>query len=185
MTCARRSRGSQTRACVSSACRRRASSVRGALAGRIRAIAQRATMATTRPRVITLEWLDPLMIGGTWMPELVELVGGMAIGAFAGEPAPTITREQLTAHAPDVVVMKPCGFDIERSFEERSTIAAIRAAVPNARVYLTDGNAFFNRPGPRLVESLEILAELLHPTAFCFGHEGTGWERAEEAVVWA
>jgi len=141
--------------------------VRAALDRRIRAIAERTATATVRPRVVTLEWIEPLMIGGTWMPELVELAGGVAVGATAGAPAPTIDPAALAAMRPDVVVIKPCGFSIERSLAERDAIERdILSAIGSARVYLTDGNAFFNRPGPRLVESLEILAACAHPEAF-------------------
>ncbi|HEY1552217.1 MAG TPA: ABC transporter substrate-binding protein [Kofleriaceae bacterium] len=142
----------------------RGTRVRGELQARIDAIASRAP--APRPRVVTLEWLEPLMIGGTWMPELVELAGGVPIGARAGEHAPTVSAQQLAAMQPDVVAIKPCGFTIERSLEERDLIGRIAALVPGARVYLTDGNAFFNRPGPRIVESLEILAACVHPGAF-------------------
>jgi iron complex transport system substrate-binding protein len=136
----------------------------GELQARITAIASR--VPAQRPRVVTLEWLEPLMIGGTWMPELVELAGGDPIGARAGEHAPTVSAQMLGAMRPDVVAIKPCGFTIERSLEERGLIDRIAALVPGARVYLTDGNAFFNRPGPRIVESLEILAACVHPEAF-------------------
>jgi iron complex transport system substrate-binding protein len=136
--------------------------LRGALEERIQSIAARAATAATRPRVITLEWIDPLMIGGTWMPELVELAGGVALGARAGEPAPTIDVAALRAFAPDVVVIKPCGFTLERTLAERAVIPD----VPGARVYVTDGNAFFNRPGPRLVESLEVMGACIHEDLF-------------------
>jgi iron complex transport system substrate-binding protein len=144
----------------------RGAGVRAALDQRIRAVAERAARAATRPHVVTLEWLDPLMIGGTWMPELVELAGGIALGAVAGAPAPTITTDQLAALAPDVVVIKPCGFTIERTLAERDVIEHAHAGAGAARVYVTDGNAYFNRPGPRLVESLEILAACVHPELF-------------------
>jgi iron complex transport system substrate-binding protein len=139
---------------------------RRTLEARIAAIAARAAAAPTRPRVVSLEWIDPLMIGGTWMPELIELAGGMAVGAAAGGPAPTITLADLTALAPDVVLIKPCGFDLPRALGEHAALAAIAAAVPRARRLVTDGNAFFNRPGPRLVESLEIMAAAVHPERF-------------------
>jgi iron complex transport system substrate-binding protein len=138
--------------------------VRGELQARIDAIASRAP--APRPRVVTLEWLEPLMIGGTWMPELVELAGGIAVGAAAGAPAPTITVADLVRLSPEVVVIKACGFTLERTLAEREIIERDVVAVPGARVYLTDGNAFFNRPGPRIVESLEILAACVHPDAF-------------------
>jgi iron complex transport system substrate-binding protein len=139
--------------------------VRAALQARIRAVAERAATAPARPRVITLEWIEPLMIGGTWMPELVELAGGEPVGATAGEPAPTIDVAALRALRPAVVVIKPCGFDIARTLTERALIERDVLSV-GARVYVTDGNAFFNRPGPRLVESLEIMAACVHPEVF-------------------
>jgi iron complex transport system substrate-binding protein len=147
--------------------RGRGAAVRAALDRRIRAIAERAAAISARPRVVTLEWLDPLMVGGTWMPELVEVAGGAPVGAEAGAPAPTIDAAALAAMAPHVVVIKPCGFTIDRSLAERDMIERVVLRVPgDARVYLTDGNAFFNRPGPRLVESLEILAACVHPEHF-------------------
>lgn len=145
----------------------RGAQLRADLEARIRAISARAAPAPTRPRVATLEWIDPLMIGGTWMPELVELAGGTAVGATAGAPAPTVGAPALAALAPEVIVIKPCGFPIARTLAEREVIdRAVISPNPSARIYVTDGNAFFNRPGPRLVESLEILAACVHPERF-------------------
>ena len=108
------------------------------------------------------------MLGGTWMPELIELAGGEALAARAGEPAPTLSLSEFAALRADVVLIKPCGFDVERTLHERDLIdASLRSRLqPSARAYVTDGNAFFNRPGPRLVESLEILAAAIHPELF-------------------
>jgi iron complex transport system substrate-binding protein len=111
------------------------------------------------------------MIGGMWMPELIERAGGIPLGTTPGDHAPTLTMNALRALAPDVVVINPCGFPLERTVEE---IALLRTALPwdvwpavrNGRVYLVDGNAYFNRPGPRIVESLEILAACVHPKVF-------------------
>ena len=142
--------------------------VRRALEGRVHAIAQRAGALPSRPRVVSVEWLEPLMLGGTWMPDLIELAGGAAAGASAGEPAPTVSARELAALAPEVIVVKPCGFSLERALGERALIerALARATALGARVYVTDGSAYFNRPGPRLVESLEIMAACVHPFAF-------------------
>jgi iron complex transport system substrate-binding protein len=142
--------------------------LRAELEMRIRAIAGRAAHAAVRPRVVSLEWIDPLMIGGTWMPELIELAGGIAVGAVAGQLAPTVSSSALAELRPDVVVVKPCGFSLERTLAEGDVIARAVVSVvgPGTRVYVTDGNAFFNRPGPRLVESLEIMAACVHPEMF-------------------
>jgi iron complex transport system substrate-binding protein len=146
--------------------------VRGALEARIEAITARATLASARPRVVSLEWIEPLMLGGTWMPELIERAGGVAVGARAGEPAPTLDPGALAALHPDVVVVKPCGFPLERALEERDALERNLGQLgPATRIYVTDGNAFFNRPGPRLLESLEILAACTHPERFAdFAH---------------
>ena len=136
------------------------------LRARVAEVARRAADASRRPRVLTVEWMAPVMIGGMWMPELVELAGGEALVTRAGERAPTLDRDGLAALDPEVVLVKPCGFGLERTLEE---IDVLREALPEgwrARVYAADGNAFFNRPGPRIVESLEILAACLHPGTF-------------------
>jgi iron complex transport system substrate-binding protein len=145
--------------------RDQARAVRAELQRRIDAIAMRAASARHRPRVASIEWIEPLMLGGTWMPELVELAGGIPVGVAAGQPAPTIDPAQLAALRPDVILFKPCGFTLGRALDERDAIERAIAGVP-ARVAVTDGSAFFNRPGPRLVESLEIMAACLHPALF-------------------
>jgi iron complex transport system substrate-binding protein len=135
-----------------------------------------------RPTVACIEWIDPLMAAGNWMPTLVELAGGTSLFGEAGKHSPFMTWEQLVARDPEVIVTLPCGFDIARTRAELPALTArpewqTLRAVRNGRVFVTDGNQYFNRPGPRLVESLEILAELLHPERFRFGHEGSGWIR--------
>jgi len=143
------------------------------LEARVAAIAARASELPERPNVLTIEWLDPVMIGGTWMPELAQAAGGNALVTQRGEHAPTLSLEELRAldPAPDVVLVKPCGFSLERSERELDAIQELFATLDwpakrSGRVYLADGNAFFNRPGPRIVESLEILAACVAPEAF-------------------
>ena len=123
------------------------------------------------------------MAAGNWMPELVALAGGAhALRRDRARTRPGSSWTALRAADPDVIVVVPCGFDLARTRAELG--AARRAAAASAscarcasgRVYLVDGNQYFNRPGPRLVESLEILAEMLHPEAFPARHRGTGWE---------
>jgi iron complex transport system substrate-binding protein len=141
------------------------------LGARVADIERRASALAEKPAVLTVEWIDPVMVGGMWMPELVSLAGGEALVTAPGDRAPTLSREQLEALDPDVVVVKPCGFDIRRTLEEVHVLRGTLPwdswrAVAERRVYVADGNAFFNRPGPRIVESLEILAACLHPEAF-------------------
>ncbi len=127
-----------------------------------------ASGSPNRPRVVTVEWIEPVMLGGLWMPELIELAGGEPLGVAAGAPAPTVARDVLARLAPDVVVVKPCGFTVERTLAElpvlTRTLPWMAWTGPGraARVYVADGNAYFNRSGPRIVDSLELLAALLH-----------------------
>jgi len=152
------------------------------LQSRMAAIAERARHLPDRPTVACVEWIEPLMAAGNWMPELVEMAGGVNLFGMAGQHSPWLTWEELRARDPDVIFVSPCGFDIARSRAEMPALTAkpewpqLRA-VRSGRVYLADGNQYFNRPGPRIVESLEILAEILHPSVFHFGHEGAGWQR--------
>jgi iron complex transport system substrate-binding protein len=163
-------------------CAERGEELVAELTGRVEAIARRARHAASRPGVATIEWIEPLMAAGNWMPELVELAGGTNLFGEAGKHSPWMTWEDLVAKDPEVVLVSPCGFDLERTSSELGVLTS-RAewpqlrAVREGRVYLADGNAYFHRPGPRLVESLEILAEMLHTELFHFGHEGRGWVR--------
>jgi iron complex transport system substrate-binding protein len=152
------------------------------LDARMDKIGTAARKLAARPTVACLEWLDPLMAAGNWMPQLVELAGGVNLFGEAGKPSPKMTWDELAPGDPDAIVVLPCGWDIAKSRAEMGVLTARPEwprlkAVRQGRVYVTDGNQYFNRPGPRLVESLEILAEVLHPEAFHFGHQGTGWEK--------
>ena len=146
------------------------------LRARIDDIAARSR-ALPRRRVACIEWIDPLMAAGNWMPELVERAGGTNLFGVAGKHSPFMGWDEVAAADPEHIVITPCGFDIARSRAE----IPVMAARPGwerlrERAVIVDGNAFMNRPGPRLVESLEILAEVLHPEVFDFGHRGVAWE---------
>jgi iron complex transport system substrate-binding protein len=143
-------------------------------------LAAQVSGAGRRPSLACLEWIDPLMSAGNWVPELVEIAGGKNLLGRPGRHSPWLTWEELTACDPDVIAVMPCGFDIARARSEMPPLTkdprwqALRA-VREGRVFLTDGNQFFNRPGPRLVESARILAEILHPNLFAPSMEETGW----------
>ncbi|MDZ4836683.1 MAG: cobalamin-binding protein [Candidatus Melainabacteria bacterium] len=133
-----------------------------------------------KPTVAVVEWIEPLMAAGNWMPELVELAGGENLFGIAGKHSPWMEWKELVEKDPDVIIVTPCGFDNERTMKEMHLIAQQPGydqlkAVKNNRVYVADGNQYFNRPGPRVVESLEMMAEMIHPESFNFGHEGAGW----------
>ncbi|MBC8050216.1 MAG: cobalamin-binding protein [Chitinophagales bacterium] len=158
----------------------RADALIGDCQARMNDIAARASRLSARPRVALIEWIDPLMAAGNWMPELVEMAGGVNLFGEAGKHSPWMTFEELSAADPDVIVTMPCGFDIAQTCEHLPALTgkpgfAELRAVREGRFHVTDGNQYFNRPGPRLVESLEILAEMLHPAEFDFGHRSTAW----------
>lgn len=149
---------------------------------RMNKIAQKTKKFPQKPMVVCIEWIEPLMSAGNWMPELIEMGGGINLFGVAGEHSPWMSWEQLLEANPDVILVMPCGFNLSRSKTEMSSLSqkpewSQLNAVQNQQVYLTDGNQYFNRPGPRLVESLEIIAEILHPTHFDFHHQQSGWER--------
>ncbi len=151
------------------------------LAGRISDVSERSLRIRERPRVACIEWVDPLMAAGNWVPELVTLAGGQSLFGEVGKHSPWLAWEELRAADPDVMVILPCGFDIERSRAELPPLLEQPgfeelAAVRSGRVAVVDGNQYFNRPGPRLVDSLEILAEILHPDHFPANHAGKAWQ---------
>jgi iron complex transport system substrate-binding protein len=153
---------------------------------RITAIEAKSKNLSSRPSIACIEWTDPMMAAGNWVPEMVVLAGGVDPLGTAGEHAPWMDWDRLIAAKPDVVAFMPCGFGLERTDRESRVVIenphwTKLPAVQEGRTYITNGNAFFNRPGPRLVESLEILAEILHPETFQFGHEGTGWQAVRTA----
>jgi iron complex transport system substrate-binding protein len=150
------------------------------LKGQMTRIERQTHLLKTRPGVACIEWMDPLMAAGNWVPELVGMAGGRNLFGEAGKHSPWMTWEDLLKADPDVIVILPCGFDLQRTRQELPLLTqkpewSSLKAVQKGRVYLADGNQYFNRPGPRLSESLEILAEILYPSVFHFGHEGVGW----------
>ncbi len=151
------------------------------LQDRVNAISGRVDDSLPPLTLVSIEWIDPLMTAGNWMPELVEIAGARNLLSTAGEHSPWMTWEDLIAVDPDVLLISPCGFTIEQTRRDMHRLTNRPGwdslkAVQTGRVFLADGNQFFHRPGPRLVESLEILAEMLYPRIFDFGHRRDGWE---------
>jgi iron complex transport system substrate-binding protein len=144
-------------------------------------IGQRARATGLHPRVAAIEWPEPLMAAGNWVPELITMLGAENLFGTAGQHSPWMKWEDLAASNPDAIVSLPCGYDLARTRAEMHWLTdrpgwnELRA-VRESRVFLADGNQYLNRPGPRVVESMRILAEILFPGTFSPGMEGRGWE---------
>lgn len=143
-----------------------------ALRHRLNWIEQRLNAVAGAPRrVVCLEWLDPLMVGGHWVPEMVELAGGIDVLGQAGGRSTYVAWEQVVAVAPEVLVLMPCGNDLAHTVTEAEKLRLLPRldaipAVRHEQIYAVDGSSYFNRPGPRLINGIEILAEILHPEVF-------------------
>lgn len=170
--------------CVAQAlgCVARGEELIAALQERMWVIEQKATHLAQQPTVAYIEWVDPLISGGNWMPDLVRMAGGINLFGTSGIHSPNLKWDDVVAANPDVIFIAPCGYDMARTAQDLPLLQARPEwaqlkAVKTKRVVMADGNQFFNRPGPRVVESLEILAEVLHPEQFDYGHENSGWRR--------
>jgi iron complex transport system substrate-binding protein len=140
------------------------------LLGRLERV-RRAVADSPRPSVLTLEWVDPVFVGGHWVPEMVQIAGGCDALGRAAEPSREVTWEEVVESAPQVIVAMPCGFGLARSAQElaNGTLPPEWSRLPavvEGRIFAVDGSSYFNRPGPRLVDGVEILATILHPEAF-------------------
>jgi iron complex transport system substrate-binding protein len=146
----------------------------------LNAIRDQTMSIKNRPRVAAIEWLGPLMVAGNWMPELIEIAGGQSLLAKPGQHSSAVEWSDLINVDPEVILLAPCGFRISQTIADLDLLTQNSAwsklrAVQRGHVYLIDGHHFFNRPGPRLAESTEIIAEILHPDRFEFGQRGKGW----------
>ena len=130
--------------------------------------------------VAAIEWIDPLMAAGNWVPELIEMAGGINLFGEAGKHSPWMEYKDLIEKDPDNIIIMPCGYNIQKSIIEIDSLIKQKGwkeinAVQNDKVYITDGNQYFNRPGPRIIESLEILIEIFHNDKTDFKHIDSGW----------
>lgn len=154
------------------------------LEARVKIVEQRTkglSKTESLPTVACIEWTDPLMMAANWVPELVEFAGGKSLLSQVGQHSSQLKWEDFLLSNPDIIIFMPCGFDLNRTRQEAQLLAHRPGweqlhAKHTGRIYITDGNAFFNRPGPRLVDSLEILAEILHPEIFQYGYKANAWE---------
>ena len=134
------------------------------------------------PSVAAIEWIDPLMAAGNWVPQLIKVAGGKNLFGEEGKHSPWMKYNDLLDQDPEIIIVMPCGYDINKSLIEIKTLESKKdwgslKAVINRNVYITDGNQFFNRPGPRIIESLEILLEIIHPELSESIHIDSGWVR--------
>jgi iron complex transport system substrate-binding protein len=138
---------------------------------RITAVCEEVARSSARPRVACLEWFDPIYAAGHWVPEMVELAGGQDVLGRKGEPSARTDWSKVVAFAPDVIMLMPCGFDVPRTLGEAAVLKQLAGwhelqAVKAGKVFAVNGHAFFSRPGPRLVDGLELLAHIIHPEIF-------------------
>jgi iron complex transport system substrate-binding protein len=141
---------------------------------------QRKVEELRRPDVLCIEWLDPLMSAGNWVPELIRIAGGNPLAATAGEHSPWLEWREVQELDLDIITVSPCGYSIDQTMDEISDLTSRNGwndlrAVQNKQVFVMDGNQYFNRPGPRLVDSTQILAEIIHPSVFRDGDTHPGW----------
>lgn len=151
---------------------------------RVDLIQHKLKFIENKPTVACIEWLEPLMVSGNWVPELVQIAGGIPVLAEAGNHSPYVEWVDLRLQDPEIIVVMACGFSIERTLKEIDLLLQLPGfadlqAVKSKRFYIADGNQYFNRPGPRIVDSIEILAEIIYPKQFIFGYEGEGWIKFE------
>lgn len=147
----------------------------------IRRVASAVPMSE-RPQVACIEWMEPVMVAANWMPDLIELAGGRCGLTVSGAHSTYTSWDDVRTYDPQVIVVTPCGFDLSRTLAEIKVLTERDgwnelSAVRGERVYAVDGNAHFNRSGPRLVESLELLAHLMHPHLFSDPSIGNVWRR--------
>lgn len=133
-----------------------------------------------KPLVVAIEWMDPLMTGGNWMPELIEIAGGRNMLSETGKHSPWISMENLLNTDPDILLILPCGYSISKTLSEVELLTQKKnwprlKSVKNNQVYILDGNSYFNRSGPRILDSVEILAQVLHPDLFEPTLHQKGW----------
>ena len=138
---------------------------------------RRRTTCRGRPRLAFIEWIDPPMSGGHWLPEITDIAGAENLFGETGGQSPWITLDEIIGADPDIILVAPCGYDLDKTRQEMAVLdreprwQGLRA-VRSGQLFIADGNAFFNRPGPRLVESAQMIAEIAHPEVARYGHYG-------------
>ena len=151
---------------------------------RVEKIAGLTRHLSHRPRVFCMEWLDPVYCSGHWVPEMVQLAGGVDALGQEGKDSVRIYWEDVVEYAPEVLIITPCGFNLEKAVEQSSKLSTFPdwsslPAVRNGRVYAVDANSYFARPGPRVVDGTELLAHLIHPELFAWNGSASAYQRLD------
>ena len=134
-----------------------------------------------KQKIACIEWIDPLMAAGNWIPEMVQISGGEDVFGKQGKDSHWIEFNEIKKYNPEIIIFIPCGFNLKKTNDEVKNLLKSDTrwhdlkAFKNKKIFITDGNQYFNRPGPRLIESLEIFAEIIHPDFFNFEHRNKGW----------
>lgn len=167
--------------------KREAEALVSRLQERVDAVTGRASQAISRPRVACLEWFDPLYAAGHWVPEMVALAGGRDVLGQAQKPSAKFEWKQVLEHDPEILVVMACGFDLARTRSEAALLKRFAGwdeilAVKMGNVFAVDGNSFFSRPGPRLVDGVELLAQIIHPELFSWQAPVSAAQRIEPAA---
>jgi len=162
--------------------RAQAASLVRELGEQVDAIAVRARTASGCPRVFAMEWLDPAFTAGHWVPELVRRAGGRDELGREGYPSTQVSWRRVTEYDPEIIVLMPCGFTLDRTLEDVANVTLPEewsglSAVRSGRIYAVNGSAYFNRPGPRIVMGLQILSEIIHPEIFPRTTPPEAWQR--------
>ena len=148
-----------------------ANNLADSLETRINTVREIALKSSNRPRVLQLEWTEPLLSGGHWVVEMVELAGGISVFGDKTQSSMRLDWDEIVASQPEVILLMPCGFDLDRAREDIPTLTSLKGwdslpAVQQGRAYVLDASAYTSRLGPRLITGLEIMAELIHPELF-------------------
>lgn len=151
--------------------KQKARQIVGDMSRRIDNVREKLSNERDRPRVFCLEWLDPPYVAGHWVPELVDFAGGINGLSASGEPSRKVSWKDVAEFAPNIVIVMPCGFSIEKTMNEIDTVLSNNSwhrlpATKRGEVYIVDANSYFSRPGPRIVDGLEILGNIIHPDYF-------------------
>ena len=145
---------------------------------RVRTVQEKSNAVTRRPHVLAVEWLEPLYTGGHWVPEMIEIAGGTSALGYAGEPSQQVTEREAIESKADLAILMICGYNLEQTLTEFTKINENSFwREYEGLVYAVDGSAYFSRPGPRIIDGIEILSEIINPTLFSRQKRQSDWLR--------